>query len=137
MVCVAVEDHVHWVAAERLFQSAGTEIRIDLEGFTSDGGRNWRVVQQCHAPLGAELPQRGLELQCFIQGLAHELLDQCFAPGSERPSTKSPGKSLDPRKTDPEHLSRLAIEDVHARVAEDLGYLALLARLIIVIAQHG
>jgi hypothetical protein len=45
MVRVAMEHHIHGIPAERLLQPAGAEIRIDLEGLTSDRCRNRGVVQ--------------------------------------------------------------------------------------------
>ena len=92
-------------------------------------------MQQSHPPLGSQLPQRGLQLQRLVQCLPHELLDQPLAPGAQRPPSEPSGKPLDPGEPDAQHFVGLAVEHVNAGVTEDLGDLALLARLVIVVAQ--
>lgn len=63
--------------------------------------------------------------------------DQPLTPGAKRPPSKPSGESLDPGEPDAEHFVRLSIEDVNSGVTQDPGNLALLARLVVMVAQHG
>ena len=101
---MTVEDHIHRIAAERLFQPARAEVGVDLQRLALHRGGYRRVVQQGHPPLGSQLSQRGLQLQRLVQRLPHELLDQSLTPGAKRPPPEPSGKPLDPGEPDAEHF---------------------------------
>ena len=81
--------------------------------------------------------QRLLQLQRFFDGLVDEAFDRLLAPGFERVLAEAAAETLGAREADAEHLAALAIEHLNAGVAEKLVQLVLLARVPVVIAEHG
>ena len=69
--------------------------------------------------------------------LLHELLHAGLAPGAERAAAEAAGETLHAGESDARDLDGLAIEHLHARVGQDAAHLGLLARLVVVIAEHG
>ncbi len=132
---MAVEDHVHRIARERLLQSARSEVRVDLQRLAGHGAGNWGVVQQGDLSFRPEPAQCTLQLQCLINGFPHELLDQRLPPGAKRPAAEPAGKALHASKTDPEELMGLAIENPHPGIAQDSGDLADLSAFVVVVSE--
>src|SRR6185436_7871639 len=137
MVGVAMKHDVDRVSGERLFQPARAQIGIDLRWLSLHGGGHRGIVQQRHATLGSEPSQSSLQLQGFVQGLLHELLDNRLAPGAKGPSPKSSRKAFDSREPDAEYLVRVPIEYSHPDVAKDASHLMLFAALVVMVAQDG
>ena len=81
--------------------------------------------------------ERRLELQRFVDRFAHELLDDGFAPRTERALPEAAAESLDPGDADAVSLVRVAVEHDDAGVGENLTHLVALARFEIVVAENG
>ena len=134
---VTVKDRADREAGERILEPAAAEERKDLERLAFDGGLDRRVVEQRDDVLVAQARERGLELQRFVDRFVHELLDDLFAPRTERPAPEAAGEALDAGEADPEDLGGVAVEHDDAGVLEDPGDLALLARFEVVVAEDG
>src|SRR5262245_36787577 len=108
------------IPAERFFETAAAQIRVDLPRLTFDRGFDGRIVQQHNRLLGSETRQRRLELERFVDRFVHELFDDGLSPGTKRPSAESTREPLDAGKSDPLHFAGIAVENVHAVVDENL-----------------
>ena len=71
--------------------------------------------------------ERRLELQRFVDGFAHELLDDGFSPRTKRALPETAAESLDPGDADALRLVGVAVEHDDAGVAHDLPHLVALA----------
>ena len=60
-----------------------------------------------------------------------------FAPRAERAPAEAAGEALDAGEADAVDLGRVAVEHGDAGVGEDLLDLVLLARLVVVVAEHA
>src|SRR4029078_6308632 len=119
-------------AIERLLQPTATEERINLQGLSFDGLLNGGIVQKGERVLCAEAREGGLELERFVQGLLHKLLDDRLPPRGQNPVAKAASKALHAGKADSHHLAGFAVEHLHSRGGKNLGDFLLTARLIIV-----
>src|SRR5438046_10589075 len=81
--------------------------------------------------------ERRLELQRLVDRLADELLDNRFAPRPQRALPEPAAETLHPRDPDAAQLAGVAVEYMQAAIDENLAHFVGLARLQIVIAQHG
>src|SRR5687768_13713357 len=135
MVRVAVEHRGHRIPAERLLETAGSEIGKDLGRLAGHGPGDRRVVQHRDALRCPKASERGLELQRLVHRLVHEVLDDLLAPWPERAAAESAGEALHAGDADAENLVALAVEDLHADVPEDATDLILLARFEVVIPE--
>ena len=86
---------------------------------------------------GPQARQRRLQLQRFVDGFAHELLDDRFAPRTERARAETAAESLDAGDADAQGFVRVAIEHDDAGVSENLPHFVALARFEIVVAENG
>ena len=92
---VPVHDERDRIAIERLLEPARSEERIDFERLAFDGLLNRRIMQQREQMPRPQARQRRLELQRFIDGFAHELLDDRFSPRTERALAEAAAEPLD------------------------------------------
>jgi hypothetical protein len=99
-VRVAVEDHRHRKAADRIFETARADERIDFRWLSFNRLLNGRVVEQDDLMLGPQPGQRGFELERFVDRLVREVLDRRLAPWSERALAEPAAESFDARDTD-------------------------------------
>ena len=136
-VRVAVHDEGHRIPIERFLQTARSDERIDLERLALDRRLNRRVVQQRNPLRRAKARQRGFELQRLVDGLVHELLDDRLSPRSERTRPEPATETLDAGDADALQLAGVTVENGQAGIGQNPAHLILLARLEIVIAEHG
>ena len=87
--------------------------------------------------LGAQPRERRFQLQRLVDRLLDELLDRRLAPGSERAPAEAAGEPLDAGEADPVHLDGVAVEHLMPASTRICADLVLLARLVVVVAQHG
>ena len=91
-----------------------------------------------HHPLRrAKLREAGLQLECFVHGFPHEALHDVFPPRLKRSLSEAAPQSLGSGKADAVDLQGVAIEQGHSGLGEDAFHLTGLARLVVVIAEHG
>jgi hypothetical protein len=125
------------IAGQRLLETAGPQVGIDLPRLALDGPLDRRVVHQHHPARGADPRERRLELQRLVQGLLHELLDHDLAPRAERAPAEPAGEALHAGESDAVRLVGTPVQHVHARVAQDPAQLRRLPGLVVVIAEDG
>ena len=89
------------------------------------------------AVIGLESRQRRLELQRFLYRLVHEVLDDLFAPRTERATPKATAESANSGEPDAAKFPRVSVQHVDADVSQDLTDVTLLTRLEVVIPQHA
>ncbi len=73
----------------------------------------------------------------FVYRLRHEPLDRRLAERAEHPAAKSARESLHSGEAHAADLAGLALQQMHARLANDGGNLLRRIAFIIVVAQHG
>ena len=134
---VTVERSVHRVALERLLETTAAEKRIDLLRLARDGLADRCVVEKRDAAWSPEARERGLELQRLAERLLHEVLDHGLTPRAERAASESAAEALHPCEADVLEHPAVAVEDLHAGVAEDLRDLFVLPRLVVVVSENG
>ncbi len=133
---MAVQDQRHRITADRLFEPARTEERINFERLAIDRFLDRRIVQQGNQLCRAQPGERRFELQRLVHRFADELLDDGFAPRTERSLPEPAAEALHTGDADAAQLARIAVEDDNSGVGEDLADLIGLARFEIVIPQH-
>src|SRR5678815_1008202 len=84
----------------------------------------------------AKARERAFQLECFVHGLAHEVLDDVFAPGPERAASESAAEAFYARKADALHLARVSVEHCDAGVGEDLPNLVGLPGFVVMIPEY-
>src|SRR3954466_12147446 len=119
-VRVAVEDHGDRIAADRLLEAARSEERVNLERLTVDRRLDRRIVEQRDDLFGPQPRQRRLELEGLVDRFVHELLDDGLAPRRERVPSEAAAEALDAGDPDAGELARVAVEDDHAGVAQNM-----------------
>ena len=134
---VAVKDGGHGVPAERLFETAATQIRIDLLRLAFHSPFDGRVVQQHDLLFRPKPRERRFELQRFVHGLVHEQFCDLLPPGPERSSPEPSHESLHAGKAYPFHLTRVTVEHEDTVVGQDVADFLLGSRLEVVIPQYS
>ena len=134
---VAVEHGAHRVAVQRVLESAGAEERIDLRRLAGDRAEDGRIVQHRHTVLRAQARERGFELERLVDRLVHEVLDAVLAPRRERARSEAAREALHAREADARHFLRVAVEQDHPDVDENLLHLVRITRFEVVVAEHG
>src|SRR5689334_11856753 len=89
------------------------------------------------AAVGAESPQRILELARFLHRFVDERLDDRLAERRELAAAEAAEEALHAREADTVDLMRLLVEDDHASAVKDLAHLFGTAAFVIVIAEHA
>src|SRR5437764_14177429 len=84
---------------------------------------------------GPQPRKRRLQLQGLVDRFADELLDDGFAPGTERARTEATAEALDTGNADSLRLMRIAIQNDDPGVGENLPYFIALGRCEIVLAE--
>src|SRR5687768_15335307 len=97
---VTMKDGADAIAIDGLFQAARAEIRKDFRWLPLDRTADWRIVQNRDATVRSKARQGRFQFQRFVNRFLHELFDDVLAPGPQRSSTESAGKSLDAGKAD-------------------------------------
>ena len=117
---VAVEDGGDGKAPDRLFESAAAEERIDLAAARlrpcpgsarSAGPRSSRSLRR--------RASADSSFSASSDRFVHELLDDVFAPRTERATAEAAGEALDAGKADPVNFGRVAVEDDDPGIDED------------------
>src|SRR2546422_8183414 len=134
---VPVEDGGHGIAGERLYEPTRAEKRKDLAWLTLHRLLDRRVVKDGDALGRPQLRERRLELEGFVDGLAHESLDDILAPGLERALTEASAQTLGAGKAHAVDLASLAVQQVDSGVDEQTLDLVRLVRFVVVVAEHG
>ena len=83
-----------------------------------------------------EACQGAIEPQRFVHRFLYESLHRAFAEEGKHLVVEAATETFHPRETDPFHGERLAIEDVHAIVVQDLADQFVTAFFEIVVPQH-
>lgn len=81
--------------------------------------------------------ERRLELQCFVDRLADEVLDDVLAPGPKGATAKTTRETLDAGKAHAMDFGAVAIEHRHTGVDQNLADLDLLAGFEIMVAKNA
>src|SRR6185437_3812288 len=134
---MAVKHRGHLEPGQRIFQSTRSEKWKDLGRLAFHRGTDRRVVQQRDAMLHRQSGQRRLELERLLHRLVHEVLDDLLTPRPERASSESTAEAAYAGEADAMKFPGVAIEHVHADVAQHLRDVALLIRLEVVIPEHA
>src|SRR5258706_7950083 len=106
----------HRIAIERLFEPARSQERVDFERFAFDCLLDRRIVQERDEMLRAKPRESRFELQCLVDGFADELLDDRFAPGTERALPEAAAEAFDAGDSDAVQLAGVAVEDYDASI---------------------
>lgn len=109
---MAVEYRVHRISIERLFESARTKKGIDLRRLADHRSAYRRVMEQRNPLFGAQLCQRGFELEGFLDGLLNKILDRILTPGLQRLFAKAAAEPLGSDKADAENFNGIAMRIV-------------------------
>src|SRR5207247_7704121 len=123
------EDGGHAGTVERLLEAARSQERKDLPRLAFHRRLDGRVVEDRDPLLRAQARQRRFELERLVHRVVHEAFDRVLAPGLERAASEAAAEALDAREADALDLDALAVEHLHASVAEDLLDLGLVAGL--------
>src|SRR3989442_933729 len=134
---VPVHDERHRITADRFFEPARSKERVNLQRLAVDRLLHRRIVQQSDQMFGAQPSECRLELQRFVDRFAHELLDDRFAPWTERVLAEAAAETLGTSDADPVHLTHFAVKDDHAGIRENSTDFLGLARFDVVVAEHG
>src|SRR5262249_29708117 len=118
-VRMAVEHDAHRISQERLLEAARSGEGEDLGRLAVARRLDRRVVQNRDTPGAPQAGEGRLELQRLVQGLAHELLEERLAPRLERVLSEPAAEPLGAGEADALDLAGVAVEQVHARLAED------------------
>src|SRR3954471_20632730 len=94
-------------------------------------------MEERDAVAGAELEERLLQLQLLGDTFIDERLQRVLPEPLELRELEAPGEPLDAGDAEIVERPRLAVEDVHAGVAEDLPDFRRLSGLVIVVPQDG
>ena len=136
-VRVAVHDERHRIAADRLFEAARSEERIDLERLAFDGLLNRRVVQQ--RDRAACVRSRASAASSFSASSTASCTNCLMIVSPQGPSArvpKPPPNPFTPAMPTPCISHASPSSTVTPRVGENLADLGCLARFEIVIAEH-
>src|SRR5262245_27258798 len=125
MVRVAVKGHCHRVAIERFFEPAGTEEWKYLDRLTLNGPLDGRVVQNSDTLRRAQLDQRRLQLERFLDGFVYKAFDHVFTPRLQSPIAEATCETLDASKSYIEHFASIAIQYLNAGIFEHMPNLDL------------
>src|SRR5256885_2344204 len=134
-VRMAVDHERDRISSYRLLEAARSEKRINLERLALHRALDRRVMQQRHQVRRPKPRKRRLEFQRLVDRFAHELLDDCFPPGTERALTEPAAETLRARDADALKLARIAVENDDARIGENLPHLSIFPRFDVVIAE--
>src|SRR5205814_8728408 len=102
--------------------------RKDFRRLSLDRRTDRSIVHERDAMIRRQARQSGLELQCLLYRLVHEIFDDLLAPWPQRAAAKTSTESPNAREADTAKLPRIAVEHVHTDVGENLSDVALLAR---------
>src|SRR5581483_6846790 len=114
-------------------EPARSEKGEDLRRFALDRRADGRVVHEDDAVIDGEPRERRLELERLLHRLVHERLDDRLAPRAERAAPKAAAEAAHAGEAHAAKLPGVAVERVHADVAEHLANRVLLVRLEVVI----
>ena len=137
VVGVAVDDGRHRIAVQRLLQAAAAQEREDLDRLALDGRADRRVVEHGD-PLSVRSRARA---DSSFSASSTASWTNCLTAGSPQapsvPRPKPPAKPLAPAKPMPCSSHDSPSSTTTPASIEDLPDLVLLARLVVVVAQHG
>src|ERR671921_93219 len=90
-----------------------------------------------HGTLGPNMTHGILEPQRLVHGFIDELLHRWLAEIAQHAPPEAAGKSLDAHETDTIDFNGLPVEQLHARITQDMGDLFVRAAFVIMIAEHA
>ena len=115
------------IVNQRFFEPARADEGVDLRWFALDSLLNRRVVHQRDTLRRAQPGESRFELEPFVDGFVHELLDRRFAPRPELTLAEATGEPLDAGDSHLQHFVGIPVENREAGVGENRADLVLLA----------